>query len=462
MNNLIDSLSQVLDKSGVLKGNQIGDRYLGKSTNFGSNRNPYCVVRPTSTDQVSNVIKICNDMGVCVVPQGGMTGLVGGGVVSQDEIVLSLERMNKINEIDPIDQFIVAESGVVLEEASSYALKHNCIIPVDLGARGSATLGGLISTNAGGNRVIRYGMTRHSVLGLEAVLADGSVLSSMNRMLKNNAGYDLKQLFIGSEGTLGVITKCILRLYPQPRTVSTAFIGLKGFDEVKEFLYFLNQEFPGGVGAFEVMWSDYYKAVEKYCPLIQIPLPSNYDFYVLTELLGSNIQLDQESFISVLDKASKKGLIDDAVIAQSDSHKEALWSVREGAYEVFRKISPMFTYDVSMPIAAMEKFSQGIKSELSKLFPDSTSLIFGHMGDSNLHVVVSVGRDSQEVHDKVNDIIYGAVRDLNGSISGEHGIGLEKRDYLSWCRSSEEIDMMKKLKLTLDPKRILNPGKIFL
>lgn len=459
MSDLLDDLAAAVDASGILTGDDIGPRYTD-TRGHGSAGAPACVLRPTSTTQVSAILKLCNDAGRTVVPQGGMTGLVGGGTPGDGDVVLSLERMNAIEEIDPTGRTMVAEAGVVLETAHGAADDAGFVLPIDLGARGSATLGGLISTNAGGNRVIRYGMTRQSVLGLEAVLADGTVLTSMNRMLKNNAGYDLKQMFIGSEGTLGLVTRCVLRLQSKPLTTSTAFVGMNDFQSVIGFLSLLDSKLGGGLGAFEVMWSEYYDFVGERCPSLKPPLPAEHKYYVLTDVLGADPDSDKERFEAVLEMAHDQGLIQNGVVAQSDGDREDLWAIREGAGEGFRAIAPMFTYDVSMPILTMDGFATRAMADIEAAFPGATTLILGHLGDGNLHAVVAVGEGSDESHRKVNDILYGIIRDLGGSVSAEHGIGTEKRDYLSWSRTDAEVEVMRALKRTLDPKGILNPGKV--
>ncbi len=459
MGDLLADLADAVDKSGILTGNDIGPRYTD-TRGHGPAGAPACVMRPTSTAQVSAILKLCHDAGRPVVPQGGMTGLVGGGTPNDGDVVLSLERMNAIEEIDPVGRTMIAEAGVVLETAHGVAEESGFVLPIDLGARGSATLGGLISTNAGGNRVIRYGMTRQSVLGLEAVLADGTVLTSMNRMLKNNAGYDLKQLFIGSEGTLGLVTRCVLRLQPKPLTTSTAFVGINDFESVPAFLALLDNKLGGGLGAFEVMWSEYYNFVRDRCPTLKPPLSPEYAYYVVTDALGSDPDGDKDRFDAILEMAHTQGLIQDGVVAQSDKERDELWAIREGAGEGFRTIVPIFTYDVSMPITAMDEFASRSMADIEKEFPNAITLILGHLGDGNLHAVVAVGDGSDTAHRKVNDILYGIIRDLGGSVSAEHGIGIEKRDYLDWSRTDAEVSVMRMLKQTLDPKGILNPGKV--
>ena len=457
MTDIVELFKTIIDPSRVKAGDEIPLKYRGK---IKSPIGAECLVRPISSQEVSSILKVCNEFGRAVVAQGGMSGLVGGGDTSSGDIIISLELLNEIYEIDPVDRVLISGAGVILQDAQEKVDEIDCMLPVDLGARGSATLGGLISTNAGGNRVIRYGMTRYSVLGLEAVLANGEIISSMNRMIKNNAGYDLKQLFIGSEGTLGVITKCVIKLYPKPKSFSTAFVGINDYGNLKDFLTYMDKELSGGLGAFEVMWSNYYNCVKDNYPSMQMPLPSKYKYYVLLEMLGSDSLKDEEKFVDALGNASANKLLEDVVIAKSDNDRKKLWAIREDVYEIFKKLSPSFTYDVSMPIKDMEYFSEKSSRQISSIFKDSTTLVFGHLGDGNLHLVVSVGNDHHESHQKVNDIIYGIIGDLGGSVSAEHGIGIEKKDYLKMSRNNQEIGLMKTLKRSLDPKGILNPGKI--
>jgi FAD/FMN-containing dehydrogenase len=349
---------------------------------------------------------------------------------------------------------------VILQTAHEYCEARGFMLPLDLGARGTATIGGVISTNAGGVRVIRYGMMRESVLGLEAVLADGTVISSMNKMLKNNAGYDLKHLFIGSEGTLGVITRAVCRLRAKPKSVNTAFAGIEKFESVLEFLGYLESTLGGELGSFEVMWGAYDQFVRARCPSLRPPLNPGHGFYVLVETLGNTPSADTAKLEDALTSAMERGIVADAAVAQSEQQRSAFWAIRENAGEGFRALGPMFNYDVSMPIRAMGEFAQRITTSIADVYPGATTLVLGHMGDGNLHVVAAVGKRAPQDHKRVDDIVYGIIRELGGSVSAEHGIGTEKKDYLAWSRTPEEIALMRALKNTLDAKGILNPGKV--
>jgi len=328
---------------------------------------------------------------------------------------------------------------------------------LDMGARDTATIGGNVATNAGGNRVIRYGMVRSLVLGLEVVLADGTVLSSMNQMIKNNAGYDLKQLFIGSEGTLGVVTRVIVRLSAQPASREIALVGIDDFDRVTRLLGYLNGACGNTLSAYEVMWHDYYSFMTVTRPA---PLPPDSAYYVLVEMLGSDPVGDGERFITVLDEAQTMGLIDTAIIAKSGTDEQAIWAIRDDVVSL-QELRPMFLFDVSLPIRSVEAYVTDIRAALTKGWPDQQMFVFGHLGDGNVHLAISAGSASGDARKNVEDIVYRPLAALGGSISAEHGIGLEKKPYLDWCRSDAEIGVMRALKNTLDVKGILNPGKVF-
>ncbi len=456
---MIETFRRIVDAAGLLVGDDIGERYLN-TRGHGTAGKPLCVLRPTSTDQVSAILRACHAEGQTIIAQGGMTGLVGGGAPRGGEVVLSLERMNAIEEFDAEGRTVTAQAGVVLQTAHEYCEERGFMLPLDLGARGSATIGGVISTNAGGVRVIRYGMMRESVLGLEVVLADGTVISSLNKMLKNNAGYDLKHMFIGSEGTLGIVTRAVCRLRPKPKSMNTAFASLATFENTVAFLGYLEGQLGGELSSFEVMWGAYDQFVREKCPSLRPPLPAGQAFYVVLETLGNDPDGDTDHLQDVLSGALDQGLLVDVAVAQSEQQRAAFWAVRENAGEGFRKLGPIFAYDVSMPIRAMGDFADRVTHGLNAAYTDPTALVLGHMGDGNLHVVAGVGVGGEVAHKAVNDIVYGVIRDLGGSVSAEHGIGIEKKSYLAWSRTPEEIALMRTLKNTLDPKGILNPGKV--
>jgi len=406
------------------------------------------------------VMKICHHHRKTVVTHGGMTGLVKGGVSDQNDIIMSLERMRAIEHIDVANRSMTVQAGAVLQQVHEAAEREGMLFPLDLGARGSATIGGNISTNAGGNGVIRYGMAREQVLGLEAVLADGSIISSMNSVLKNNTGYDLKQLFIGSEGTLGIISRAVLRLRPLPRSRNTALLALKDFRMVSHLLRSMEAGLAGSLSAFEVMWNDFYRLVTGNSKH-GLPLADEHGFYVLLEASGANPENDRSNFEQALAQAFDQQLIVDAVIAQNDQQRKELWAIRDDIEAMMRELHPAMTFDVSLNIADMDDYVREVKQQLAACFTQAKSVFFGHIGDGNIHPVLTVGSLQPGSVHQVEEIIYGCLRSRGGVISAEHGIGLEKKPYLSLCRSPAEMQLMQTLRRALDPHNLLNPGKVF-
>ena len=453
---LIAKLKAALGDQGVLTGKDAEEKAQGGWSKLGV---PAAVLRPASTEEVSKALKICHTAGEGVVPWGGKTGLVEGGE-AQGHIALSLERMNKIEEIDATGGTMSVQAGCVLQTVCEAAEAKGLMFPLDLGARGSATIGGNISTNAGGNRVIRYGMTRDMVLGLEAVLADGTVMTSMNKLIKNNAGYDLKQMFIGSEGTLGVVTRAVLRLRPKPASQDTGFVAVESFEQLPAFLRHMERVLGGALSAFEVMWEDFYKLVTMEPAKGKPIVPHGHPYYVLVESLGGDQEADSARFEAAMMAALEEGMISDAVIAKSQAERDAMWALRDDVGQVVHTY-PMFTFDVSLKIADMESYIGEVKNALAAKWTGSSLMVFGHLGDGNLHVIPGRFPDAgPETRRGVEAIVYGELRERHGSVSAEHGIGLEKRPYLDWSRSAEEVALMRLLKRTLDPKNILNPGKV--
>ena len=419
------------------------------------------LVRPKDTAEVSKVVRWCHDHGLAVVTQGGLTGLVHGADASPDEVIVSTERMRAIELIDPVQRIAVVQAGVTLQALQEAAEQHDLNFPLDLGARGSATLGGNAATNAGGNRVIRYGMMRDMVLGLEVVLADGTVLSSMSRLIKNNAGYDLRQLFIGSEGTLGIITKLVLRLREKPRSQDVAIVAVPSFVALTGLLKHVDSALGGSLSAFEVMWQSFYRLVTSPPARGNAPVGQDHPYYVLIESLGADVRLDSERFMAALESALQAGLISDAAVAQSDNDRRAFWALRDDVMQVVVGGMPV-TFDISLPLAAMEQYVEALGRDLSAGIGQHRLWIFGHLGDGNLHIIVQVPpQDYLTLRPKIETIVYGPLGAFGGSVSAEHGIGLEKKPYLAVCRSESEVAVMRALKTALDPEGILNPGKIF-
>jgi FAD/FMN-containing dehydrogenase len=415
------------------------------------------IFRPANTEEVAQILRACNAAGQPVVTHGGLTGLVEGAIAAPDEVVLSTERMTRIEAINTADRTMLVQAGVTLQTAQDRAEAAGLMLPLDLGARGSCTLGGNAATNAGGHRVVRYGMTRDLVLGLEAVLADGTIISSLNGMLKNNAGYDLKQLFIGSEGTLGVITRLVMRLRPVWRSQETALLACDTFAQVGELLAHFDAALGGKLSAFEVMWQDFYElAVEG---MDQQPLESGHAYYVIVEALGPGDAGDGADFLRAVERAAAAGLLTDAVVCKSGAERDAVWALRDSVEKTLT-FGPALIFDVSMRLSDMEAYVAEVTDRLRNDCPDIKTWIFGHAGDGNLHLVcAAVGREKID-RDAVEAAVYEPLGNIGGSVSGEHGIGIEKKRWLAVSRDEAQIELMKRLKRTLDPHDILNRGRV--
>ena len=417
------------------------------------------LLRPETTEQVAAILRLCNQHRQAIVVHGGLSGMVGGTSSDRNEICISLERLQKIESIDKLGRTMIVESGVRLQDVQEAASTEGLFFALDLGARGSATIGGNIATNAGGNQVIRYGMAREQVLGLEVVLADGTILSSMNHLLKNNAGYDLKHLFIGSEGTLGVVTKAVLRLRPAMPARNTALVATDQFDKLPRLLSHIESALGGKLSAFEAIWDNYYQLAIQGPHLGTPPLAQRHPYYALIESTGSNAEAESKVFLAALESALNAGLIDDAVLAKSAKEQDSLWAIRDNI-DSLAAIAPIIIFDVGLPIGAMEAYLKQIEAELKNQLGLSKIAVFGHLGDSNLHIVVGTETEDLAVYHRIEEILYAPLQALGGSISAEHGIGLEKKRYLHYSRNTEEIATMQLLKRTFDPNNILNPGKV--
>ncbi len=460
MTELLDDIINIVSAKGVLTGADVAARPASWLRPEPSRAK--AIVRPASTDEVAAVMKLCHAAGQAVIPVGGNTGLVEGATAGEDDILLSLERMNEIEALDETGCTMTVQAGVPLHTVQERATEVDLMFPVDFGARGSAQIGGAISTNAGGNAVIRYGMMREQVLGLEAVLADGTVVSSMNRLLKNNAGYDLKQLFIGTEGTLGIITRAVLRLRPALRSRNTAFVAVNDYANVPLLLKSLGSSLGGSLTAFEVLWEDFYNTVvvdrDKHAP----PLEAGHPWYVLIEARGGKQEEDAERFQAALEEVLEAGLIVDAAFASGTKQREAMWAIRDDIDGLAEILDPVMAFDVSLPIAHTADYVAAVKRRLGERWPDTfRGVSFGHLGDNNLHFLLTVGSADHDEQGAAMAIIYDELKPYRGSISAEHGIGLEKRPFLGVTRNDSEVALMRSLKKALDPKGLLNPGRIF-
>ncbi|HWJ69192.1 MAG TPA: FAD-binding oxidoreductase [Sphingobium sp.] len=416
------------------------------------------IAYPRTTAQVSRIMAICNEARYPVVPQGGLTSLCAGGLADRPCVLLSMERMRGIEELDEAGRTMTVLAGTVLETVQVAADDAGFLFPLDLGGRGTAQVGGNAATNAGGNRVLRYGMMRDLILGVEAVLADGTIISSLNVMIKNNAGYDLKHLFIGSEGTLGVITRLVLRLFPKPRSACTAVVAIEDYAATLELLRQCNSAFSSTLSAFEVMWPDFYH-IGTTALGRQPPLAHGYNVYALIEILGTDPGRDPERFEEVLGGMIESGLVQDAVIAQSDKQRQEIWAVRDCPGEFYKVHWPQVAFDVSLPTRKIGDFIPYVRDLLLEKWPDCVTVFFGHLADSNLHLSARVPRDPMPEHE-MEALVYEAVGKWGGSITAEHGIGSIKREFLHFSRTPEELKLMRMLKATMDPNNILNPGKV--
>jgi D-lactate dehydrogenase (cytochrome) len=423
------------------------------------------VLRPASVEDVSSILKLANDTATPIVPQGGNTGLVGGQIPLHNEIVLSLNRLDRIREVDPTSNTLTCEAGVTLQRAREAAAAADRLYPQLLPSEGSCTIGGNLSTNAGGTAAIAHGIARSHVLGVEVVLADGRVLNNLNKLKKDNTGYDLKNLFIGAEGTLGIITAAVLRLVPRPRSVETAFAGVASPEAALELLGIATERTSGGVTSFEIMTRPGIELVLQYGAGVRDPLAAPHPWYALIELSSQQSDGLRESMEDILAQAMERGLVSDAAIADSLEQGKTFWRLRELFSEVQRHAGGSIKEDISVPVAAVPAFIREANAAVAALIPDARPLPFGHLGDGNIHYNVSQpdGADKEAFLKRwgeVNEVVFAVVKKYGGSISAEHGIGLLKRDLLPSVKDPVALDLMRGIKHLLDPKGILNPGKV--
>lgn len=460
MNAMAETLRRIVGDNGVLSAAEVSERSAGAFRN--DRLKAPLLVRPAGVAETAAVLRACHQARVPVVTHGGLTGLVHGADAGAGEIILSLERLSAIEEINPVDRTALVQAGVTLQAIQEAAEAEGLMFPLDLGARGTATIGGTIATNAGGNRVLRYGMMRDMVLGLEAVLADGTILSNLSRIIKNNTGYDLRHLFIGSEGTLGVITRATLRLRERPASRDVAIVATRDFASVINLLKHMDLSLGGRLSAFEVMWQAHYDLVTQPPAKSTSPLARGYPYYVLVESLGADPERDSETFVSALENALGQGMIADAAVAQSRADGDAMWAIRDDVGQLNR-FAPVRVFDISLPLSATEGYVEKLSNDVAKRWPYAHCSIFGHLGDGNIHVAVgSKDPAAGSVDpDELCAIVYEPLAALGGSVSAEHGIGLEKKPWLYISRSADEVAIMRSIKEALDPLYLLNPGKIF-
>ena len=458
----LETLLAALGPSAVLWGADIPERNHNDYSGLQASP-PLAVVRPADTAGVATALRICHAHGVPVVPQGGMTGLCGGARAAPGQVALSLERLVGIEELDAAAATMTVLAGTPLEAIQQAATAAGFFCPLDLGARGSCAIGGNLATNAGGNRVIRYGMAREMVLGIEVVLPDGTVVTSLNKMIKNNAGFDLKHLFIGSEGTLGIITRVVLKLFPQPASTMVAVCALRSYADVLALLNSARQNMGPLLSAFEVMWPDYWQFAMRHAPGVRNPFPgdeTNYGAYVLVEALGTDPVQDAPRFEHWLEGLMETGAVPNAALAQSLADGKAFWRIRDASGELHPVWPQHLAFDVGLPVARMDEYASRCRQALQAQFPGVQSLFYGHIGDGNLHIIVYQPAADPQPKDQVNALVYGLVREYGGTVSAEHGIGTLKREWLGHARAPEEIALMRLIKNAIDPKALLNPGKV--
>ncbi|MGE0260904.1 MAG: FAD-binding oxidoreductase [Alphaproteobacteria bacterium] len=483
---LIEALRDRLGERGVLTDPKDTAPYCEDWRRLYRGRTP-AVLRPATTQEVADAVRLCASAGVPIVPQGGNTSMVGGAAVSEDcsQIVLSLSRLNRVRGIDPVDMTMEIEAGVTLKAAQQAASDALCLLPLSISSEGSAQIGGVLATNAGGNNTVRYGNARDLVLGLEVVLADGQVWNGLRRLHKDNTGYCLRQLFVGSEGTLGIITAAVLKLYPQPREIAVALCAVNSPAAALDLFNRLQQHDPASIQAFEYMSGRGVDLVLRHIPgatlplrpLPNPPLPGldpgiagerrvGAPAYVLVELAtpreGADLRFSLET---VLGAAIEAGIVADAVIAESGAQRAALWRLREEHSEAQKRAGASVKNDVSVPVSKVPALICRATEVCERLVPGIRCVPFGHLGDGNIHfnLVQPAGADpdaflarDHELMDAVNDI----VRDLDGSFSAEHGIGRLKPYMMPDWRGGPELDLMRRIKDALDPRGMLNPGKL--
>lgn len=416
------------------------------------------VLKPQSTEEVSKILKYCNDQKLAVVPQGGNTGLVGGSVPVFDEIVINTSRMNNIRSFDRESGVLVADAGVILETADQYLAERGYLFPLDLGAKGSCQIGGNVATNAGGLRLLRYGSLHGNVLGLEAVLPDGTVLDALSTLRKNNTGYDVKQLFIGAEGTIGIITGVSILCPPRPKAVNVAYFGLESYEHVRRAFREAKSQLSEILSAFELMDARSQALVRETTGNKQ-PLDGDYPFYCLIETSGSNSEHDSSKLEAFLEHVMGEGIVADGVLAQDETQVQSLWRWREGITEALSHLGGTYKYDVSIPLSDLYQLVEDCRQRLTEKgfvgdddsFPVRAVVGYGHMGDSNLHLNVSVRKYNKDVEKAIEPWVYEWISKRHGSISAEHGLGVAKKEFIGYSQSNTMIGLMKQLKQLYDP-----------
>ena len=460
MNNaLLQALEKELPSDRILTGAQLEGRYSHIWT-MDQQIAALVVFLPRTTEEVSIILKHCQDAGQTLVIHGGLTNLVGSTKTRATDWILSLEKMNQIKDVDANGRSMTVQGGVILEEIQRAAEEAELLFPLNFGAKGSAQIGGIIASNAGGLRVFRFGMTRQLVLGLEVVLPDGTILSDLKKIIKNNSGYDLKQLFIGAEGTLGVITKAVIKLVEKPSSRQSAFVAVATYPQVVQLLKFMDQKLAGTLSGFELIWGNSYHTMTSPPALSKPPLPHGFPYYVLLESLGGAPLEDAARLEACLEQALEKEIIEDAVLATNEADLNWFWRIREDVHVLATQCPNDHHFDISLPTPLIGENVALISEQLKALPEVSQVFAFGHVADGNVHFIIGKDNDSLALKKKIDDIVYAPLEVLGGSVSAEHGIGIDKKAYLGISNTPAAIHLMQTLKRTLDPANILNPGRI--
>ncbi|KAI1797774.1 FAD-binding domain-containing protein [Ganoderma leucocontextum] len=436
------------------------NKYHGESTT---------VLKPRTAEEVSKIVKWCNERRIGIVPQGGNTGLVGGGVPIKDELILSLSNMSKIRSFDDVSGILVADAGCILQSLTDYLAPHNHIVPLDLGAKGSCQIGGNVSTNAGGLRLLRYGSLHGSVLGLEVVLPDGTILDQLTTLRKDNTGYDLKQLFIGAEGTLGIVTGVSILAAPAPQASNNVMLALPKFENVLPLYRETKRQLSEILSAFEFMDRTVYDLAVKHGQgrALNPEDVEGANCFVLVETSGGKREHDEEKLNSLLESLMEadEPLINTGVIATSPAHFSSLWAIREGLTEAVSKEGKAYKYDISVPLHKFQEVVDKTKDHLGQkglLREDAVKYVvgYGHVGDGNLHLNIVAAAYTPEIEAALEPFVYELVASYKGSISAEHGIGAMKTHALKYSKNETSIEWMRRVKTLFDPSGIMNPGKV--
>jgi len=460
----LDEIRKLLGPAGLIDDPARMQPHLVSWRNGWEGKSPF-IALPADTAQLAGVMKICHRAKIPVVPQGGNTGLVGGSIPSMkgDELVINLSRMNKIRALDPVGAVVTVETGVILQTLQEEADKAGFLFPVSMSSEGSAQIGGAISTNAGGTAVLRYGNMREMVLGLEAVLPDGEIVHGLKSLPKDNTGYNLNHIFIGSEGTLGIVTAAALRLFPRLNQTVTGIVTLGSAEAGLELFHRFRMACGEHLTAFEILSLAALRLVIKNIPGTRFPGKEDVPYYVLIELGSASAFLPlREIFEKTVAQAMEKGAVLDAVIAENDTQAKQFWALRENASEALRKEGPGLHFDISVPLAKLAGFLKNMDGLVKAIAPDVTIAPFGHIGDGNIHYNMCFPKPvDPAVKKRIQEKVYGEVTRLEGSISAEHGIGVERKAELKLYKSPVAIAAMTRIKQALDPDGLMNPGKIF-